>query len=172
MSRAPHLLLSALLLGGSASQATAMRVCLEDRVGMGVPARAGLVGELRALAPDVEVEIRAEGCNGIAGSDVVLTVLGSRPEAPSDALGLAYRGNGTILPRLEVFVDPVMRLTRAADWQTLGRALARVAAHELLHYRRQTDEHDASGLFQARLTPTELLSEELRPRLAAALHHD
>jgi hypothetical protein len=170
MKRAPHILLSALLLGGLASQASAMRVCLENRAGINVPARAGLIRELHALFPRIELDLGR--CNALSGSDVVVTVLSSRAGVPDDALGLAYRAGGAILPRLELFVDPVMRLTRAGDWETLGRALARVAAHELLHYGNQTGEHAAHGLLQARLTPADLLSEELRPRLLASLHRD
>ena len=170
VSRAPHLLLSALLLGVIAPQASALSVCLEDRSGIGVPARAGLIRELQALFPQIDLQLG--GCNAVEGSDVVLTVLGSRPGVPEDALGLAYRAGGVILPRLELFAEPVLRLTQAGDWETLGRALARVAAHELLHYRRQTSEHDSHGLLRARLTPTELVSEDIRPRLAASLHHD
>lgn len=167
---APHLLLPALLLGGLAPQSSAMKVCVEDRSGLGAPARAGFVREMQALLPDIELEL--ERCHPFNGSDIVLTVLQSRSGIPLDALGLAHTANGAILPRLEVFVDPVMRLTQAADWNTLGRALARVAAHELLHYRDQTAEHDAHGLLQARLTPHDLLAEELRPRPAASLHRD
>lgn len=170
MTRAPQILLTALLLGGMASQASAMKACLEDRSGLGAPARAGFVRELHALLPQIHLE--RGHCNALIGSEVVLTVLDSRPGVPEDALGLAYRSDGVILPRLELFVDPIMELTQAGDWETLGRALARVAAHELLHYRRQTGEHDAHGLLQARLTPAELVSEEIRPRLAASLHHD
>src|SRR5690606_6133484 len=103
---------------------------------------------------------------------VQLTILGSRAGIPDDALGLAHRADGAILPRLEVFVDPVLRLTQTRDGATLGRALARVASHELLHYLRQTSEHQAHGLLRERLTPTDLVSEEVRPRLVAALGHD
>jgi hypothetical protein len=126
---------------------------------------------LHALFPKLELTFD-DNCDGLTGSDVLLTVLDERPGIPSDALGLAYRAADKILPRLEVFVERVRRLTGAGDWETVGRALARVAAHELLHYRNQTGEHAAHGLMQARLSRAELVSEDLRPRLLASLHHD
>ncbi len=169
MKHAGRLLASAFVLVGMTSQALALSVCLEDRAEIGVPARAGLLRELHALLPGIEVELGR--CNALGDADVALAVLRSREGVPVDALGLAYRADGAILPRLELFVDPVMRLTRAGDWETLGRALARVAAHELLHYRRQSGDHDPHGLLQARLSAAELVSEDLRPRLVASLYH-
>lgn len=172
MTIAPRLLVPALLLSGFATQAAQVRVCIEDRADIGGPARAGLLRELRALLPNHEYELTEGLCNVLDGADVLLSIVDERRGIPPDALGLAYRAGGAILPRLEVFVRPVLRLTRAGDWETLGMALARVAAHELIHYREQTDTHRTQGLMQARLTRAELVSEELRPRLMAFLQHD
>jgi hypothetical protein len=130
------------------------------------------VRELHALFPKLDVEVEQGRCNMLGGSDVLLTILEARPGIPSDALGLAYRGNGAILPRLEVFVTPVMQLTQTGDWETLGRALARVAAHELLHFQLQTGEHQSHGLLRARLSPADVVSEDLGPRMLASLEHD
>ena len=168
-----RLLVPTLLVSALALRADELRVCVEDRAGLSAPARAGLLRELNALLPEVELLLGSDACHAEASSDVLLSVVDSRPGIPADALGLAFRASsGAILPRLEIFVDPVARLTGAGDWQVLGRALARVAAHELLHYSRQTGDHDAHGLLQSRLTPSELTSEENRPRLIASLHRD
>jgi hypothetical protein len=165
-------LLAALLLGVFALQAGELRVCLEDRTGIGAPTRAGMVRELNALLPDLDLDVAERGCSPVAGADILLSLVDERPGVPPDALGLAHSERGLILPRLEVLVGAVLRLTKASDRQALGRALARVAAHELLHYQRQSGDHDAHGLMQARLAPSDLLSEELRPRLMASLYHD
>ncbi|MEZ5361292.1 MAG: hypothetical protein R2748_02845 [Bryobacterales bacterium] len=160
------------LATAAAAQAKGLSVCIEDRAGVGVPARAGLLRELHALLPKLEVHVAEQSCNALGDADVLLSLRTERSGIPEDALGLAYRGNGEILPRLEVFVEPVLRLTRAGDWETVGRALARVAAHELMHYGRQSDQHSTHGLMQARLSASELINEDLRPRLAASLGHD
>ena len=161
-----------LLVSAVALQAAELRVCVEDQAGIGGPARAGLVKELRALLPRLDLTIKGGGCSARAGFDVLLTVLDERAGIPADALGLAHRRQGVILPKVEVFVEPVVQLTRATDKETLGRALARVAAHELLHYRYQSDQHRTHGLMAARLSPAELLSEDARPNLSASLAHD
>ena len=131
-----------------------------------------MVRELNALAANLDLEMADRACSPVAGADILVSLVAERPGVPPDALGLAHSERGLILPRLEVLVGAVMRLTKAGDRETLGRALARVAAHELLHYQRQTGDHDAHGLMQARLTPADLLSEELRPRMMASLYHD
>ncbi|MCB9383245.1 MAG: hypothetical protein H6509_01420 [Bryobacterales bacterium] len=165
-------LLSLFLAGAALAQAEGLKVCIEDRAGVGVPARAGLLRELHALLPKLDLEVADAGCNTLGDAGVLLSLRSERAGIPEDALGLAFRGNGEILPRLEVFVEPVVRLTRAGDWETVGRALARVAAHELMHYSRQSDQHATHGLMQARLSASELVSEDLRPRFVAALGHD
>jgi hypothetical protein len=63
---------------------------------------------------------------------------------------------------LEVFKGPVAELSGANDLETLGRALGRVAAHELLHYLLQQSGHNVTGLLQERLDTTALRSEDRR----------
>jgi hypothetical protein len=161
-----------LIMSAVALQAAELRVCVEDHADIGAPARAGLVKELRALLPRLDLTVKGGGCGARAGFDVLLTVRDEKAGIPADALGLAHLRQGVILPEVEVFVEPVMQLTRVTDKETLGRALARVAAHELLHYRYQSDQHQAHGLMAARLSAAELLTEEARPRLVASLVHD
>jgi hypothetical protein len=43
-----------------------------------------------------------------------------------------------------------------------GRALARVLAHELLHYLTGAAKHTQSALFRASISPGALLASELR----------
>ena len=92
-----------------------------------------------------------------------MAILAGRRDAPADALGLAYTRGSRVEPRLEIFVEPVVRLTGAADWEVVGRALARVAAHEAIHYIQQRADHDEHGLFSAHLTAEALTRRDLRP---------
>jgi hypothetical protein len=45
--------------------------------------------------------------------------------------------------------------------------MARVAAHELLHYLHQSDQHTSHGLLQEALTRNELTRKDARPLLMA-----
>ena len=68
--------------------------------------------------------------------------------------------DGKIVPSLEVFKGPVAQVLGANDLETLGRALGRVAAHELLHYLLQQSGHNVTGLLQERLGAEALRSED------------
>ena len=62
------------------------------------------------------------------------------------------------MPSIEIYLDPVVKLlppnSAPAD---LGRALGRVAAHELIHYTSQRSGHDAFGLFSESMGPDALV---------------
>jgi hypothetical protein len=137
-------------------------VCLEDRAGLNQRALAAFEKELSALLPDVEIS----PC-GQAGDTVVLTVRTEPPRRYATALGLARRQSGEIRPQLEIYVGPLVRLlgnVRAPA--VVGRALARVAGHELWHYLSQRSDHDHTGLFSASLRPWDVAAETASSRLA------
>ena len=159
----------ALLASGvTGARADAPRLCWEDLAGLAAPARASLVRELRALLPGLDVERATAERPCDRGATIRLAILDARRDIPADALGLAYTRGGRIEPRLEVFVEPVVRLTGAADWEVVGRALARVAAHEAIHYIQQRAGHDEHGLFSAHFTADGLTRRE-RPVMHIAL---
>jgi hypothetical protein len=63
-------------------------------------------------------------------------------------------------PRLLRTLSPVMQpLSRAFREDLLGRALARIIAHELFHILAQTDEHTSTGVTQAKLSFENLLAD-------------
>jgi hypothetical protein len=68
-----------------------------------------------------------------------------------------------VLPELRIFTHPVLRLLgERASAAQIGRALARVAAHELAHYSRQQLDHDHEGLMKAAFEAGQLGSESAR----------
>jgi|GEM_PF-3047617 len=164
------LVLTALLWGAVAAASTSLqpvRLCIDYAVKVPAPARAAFQQELRVLLQNQPFEISRKSCTERA--DVLLTVRQSRPRIPADALGLAVREGDGIGGALEIFLGPLMRATRAGCWETVGRAMARVASHELLHYLEQTAHHDEDGLFAPRLTRELLVQADARPILAARL---
>jgi len=121
------------------------------------------------LFPRLQIVTRVSPCSAAEGGQVIVFLKSTAPNSEQDALGRAAVVDGKILPVLEVFVDPVARLTGANDYEILGRALGRVAGHELLHYLLQQHEHNEAGLLREQLTPGTLLAED-RSGLFVARH--
>jgi hypothetical protein len=70
-----------------------------------------------------------------------------------------FVSKGRVLPLIELYTSNVARsLERHAGAERFGRALARIAFHELLHYTRQQHEHDWHGLFSPALNASALLA--------------
>ena len=130
---------------------SALRLCLDDRAELRMPARAALVQELIRLFPGADL---VRGCQDGA---VAIALHGNSAGHPPDALGaMAVFADGAIHPPVLVFVDAVARHSAANSEEALGLALARVAGHELLHFLRQSREHSDSGLLQERLSAGDL----------------
>ncbi|HSF15916.1 MAG TPA: hypothetical protein VLK65_10230 [Vicinamibacteria bacterium] len=135
--------------------------------------------EVSAILHDAGVEVEwtpliAEPSDGVV---VVLTPSdGSRWGLPSGTLG-AVMGRGG--PVSCVFVPAVARLlgvrrTRSArDFHELGKAIGRVAAHEIVHAITPGFPHTPEGLMVAHLTRGDLRRNDLRlsASAAAAFHH-
>ena len=86
-----------------------------------------------------------------------LKITNSPPEHLGHALGIAWKTADRILPYLEVYVLPVMRrLGHLRASGVVGRTLARVAAHEVVHYLGQRHDHDDAGILQTSFTIGEL----------------
>jgi len=98
------------------------------------------------------------------------------PEAPwgvtpeVDKLGGTHITDGNVLPFGEVNIDAVRRTTwpllirdgAAQATVLLGRALARVLAHEVYHMLARTQRHTWRGLAKRRLTAHELVVDPVR----------
>ena len=81
-------------------------------------------------------------------------------------LGYSHVSDGEIIPFADVECDRVRRELRslhgpitAGDDRVLGRALARVLAHELHHIIDRTRAHERTGLFGKSLSPQDLTSD-------------
>lgn len=85
------------------------------------------------------------------------------------ALAYAHTSDGQVLPFMDVFCDRVRASVRSAMWgdhyrradEVMGRALARVMAHELYHIIGNTCEHDRAGIANHTLSGEELVCDKL-----------
>ncbi|MCL4841921.1 MAG: hypothetical protein KJZ79_08780 [Bryobacteraceae bacterium] len=92
------------------------------------------------------------------------------PVDPVDpALAFAHVTDGQIQPFAVVLCDRVAAAIRPAMWGSdfrradllLGRALARVLAHEIFHILGKEHNHSAEGLFKHALSGRDLIAESL-----------
>ena len=142
--------------------ASALEVCVDDRAQLAYPARASFERELGFLLTRQQVHLRWGEC----GADGLRLTIESRREGmPRDVLGVAMRRGDVILPQFTVFVEPVIEHTQLAGWGPVGRALARVTAHEVRHFLNQSADHAPHGLMQARFDSRRLSAENSRPFL-------
>ena len=112
-------------------------------------------GELRRILETDGLTLRLAGCNEEGA--IQIHFLRAHPSEPN-ALGAARTRRERVLPRLEVYSDPVAALIGTRLPGLLGKALARVTAHELIHYVRQETAHAHSGAFSGHYTPGLLLA--------------
>ncbi len=84
-------------------------------------------------------------------------------------LGMAYVTDGQVLSFGEIECDRIKQSvervlppsTSARKERLYGRALGRVAAHEMVHMLRGSTRHSKSGITQASLTADELISNHV-----------
>jgi hypothetical protein len=108
--------------------------------------------ELLALLQDRHVTFDCAARDAIR-----LNILNSAPRLHGHALGIARKKAGRILPDLELYVQPViLRLGHLRVSGVVGRTLARIAAHEMVHYLDQRHDHDEAGILQPSFTIAQL----------------
>jgi hypothetical protein len=142
-----------LLFAGAASASTdaAPVICLDDRVGMDARAMAAFDRELDALA--------GHRTSCAEGSGIRISIRTHAPGRYPAALGLAWTAGDRVLPLIELYsVNIVKTLGGQVSSERFGRALARVAFHELRHYTRQERDHDTHGLFSRSMHAPALLT--------------
>jgi hypothetical protein len=134
-------------------------VCVEDRVRLERAAMAGFLLEFKTLLPEWEI--------GPCGPGRLRIALRFDPPARfSRALGLTWHAGERVLPAVEVYLNPILRaLGEARTPGIVGRALARVAAHEVVHYGMQRLDHDSTGLLRPAFDPVILRGEDPVPFL-------
>lgn len=120
------------------------------------------------LGQDVSdlVLVRFKGECRIQPEPVYLDERGPQP------LAMTHVTDGRVLPFSEVRCERVRKAARSAMWggevanseSLMGRALARVIAHELFHILTQDCGHSHHGVFQKGLTGKQLIDENLEFR--------
>ena len=139
-------------------------VCLSDRVGLNSHARATFDAELLKILKPIGVTYRP-ACTEEA---LRIVLLHQPPTVYSGSLGLAYRHGDRILAGLNVYFQPMVKLLGPqASATIIGRALARVAAHEVGHYIFQQTGHDDRGLMREKFHAAHLASDDSTPFLLA-----
>jgi hypothetical protein len=153
-------LLPFLLLAGL-SQGQSRQVCLDDRAQVNAPTLGSFYKEFQSLVGPHGVELAESGCE----PDAIRLSLYRRAQGHgADVLGAAPREGSRIAPRLEIYLDRVVAMMpETRCWNVLGRALARVAAHEVAHYMDQNRRHSDAGLMQARFSGAQLASDDSYP---------
>lgn len=127
----------------------------------------------------VNLKLRSDVQFGESFEDVVVVTMKGVCEYESDPMLLDERGPaplayahtvGTkVLPFTVVACDAVRRIVQPVLWGSqrgnadhlLGRAYARVLAHELFHVVEKTSVHSRTGIFRKSLTGQELVDESL-----------
>ncbi len=140
------------------------RVCVEDPGALlSPPTRAAVLREFQSVIGNRVAGVEFNGCES-AGPRILLAVETEAPPGLAGVLGLAHRESDRITPRLQVFHGPVVRhLGEPNSAAVVGRALARVAAHEAQHFLNQQSRHCAFGLMRAFIPAYELASRDPRP---------
>ncbi len=154
-----------LLLAVPSMSGAQWQVCVEDGASLlSAPVRGAMLKELQAILGGRTATIEFERCRP-GDSQVTLTIESEPPpDLPKGVLGLAHREGDRIEPELQVFHGPLMRyLGRPNNAFAVGRALARVAAHEASHFLGQQVHHCEFGLMRAVLPAHELLARDRWP---------
>lgn len=125
----------------------------------------------------IDFRMRSHIAKGESFDDLMVITLKGRCDLIEDPMlidergpvsfGYAHRSEGTVLPFAVVGCDAVRRAVSSALWGELykqrsrlvGRALARVTAHELFHVIENEPAHSESGVFRHSLSGAQLISE-------------
>ncbi len=153
-----------LLLAAPAVLGTEWRLCVDDAESLlGPPVRGAMHREFQALLGGQVAGVEFASCSG-SDRKVRLGVRAEPPAGLGGVLGLAYRDGDRIVPELRVYYGPVVRyLGEPNNANAVGRALARVAAHEAGHFFDQRANHCELGLMRAALPAYELQAKDRWP---------
>jgi hypothetical protein len=137
-----------------AAERQSLYVCVGNATAVDKPLAQEWETELRRILETSGQELRVADC----GPGVIqVYFLRFHPAEPA-ALGAARTRRERVLPVIEVYTEPVAALIGTRLPGLLGRAMARVTAHELTHYVRQETEHAEAGGFSGQYTAGLLLA--------------
>ena len=141
-------------------------VCVEGSASLlNTPIRAAILREFRSVMGGRDAHLEFGGCPAGSGSTrMLLSIKREAPEHLAGILGLARRRSDRIEPGLQVFHGSLVRyLGEPNNASTIGRALARVAAHEAAHFLDQQAHHCKNGLLRATFPAYELAAQNPWP---------
>ena len=142
----------------------------------------GIDAELRRLFGTsdvlVEIEIPNRGAHTVWDTEVILTTVTGKceigampplhPHRP-DTLGRTMVTDGVVLPFIEINCAQISGAIRShvigkqpgERERLLGRAIARVLAHEIFHVLTRSHHHSAEGVAAESIRPAALVAERL-----------
>jgi hypothetical protein len=91
---------------------------------------------------------------------VTITLRREPPDEETSALGGTRIRNGRLVPEIELFVGPTAQMVGTRLPAVLGRALARVATHELGHWLSVGTRHAERGVMMERLSAARLMAPD------------
>ena len=144
----------------------AWTVCVQDSDALlSAPVRAAALREFGELMGARRASLDFGDCS-VAGRRIQLEVLAEAPEYPDNVLGQAYRRRERIEPLLKVHYGSLVRyLGHPNNAYAIGRAVARVAAHETMHFLDQDPSHCSHGLLRSGFGAWELMASDSKPFL-------
>lgn len=144
----------------------AWTVCVQDSDALlSAPVRAAALREFSELLGAQRASLEFGTCPA-AGRRIQLEVQAEAPEYPVNVLGQAYRRRERIEPLLKVYYGSLVRyLGHPNNAYAIGRAVARVAAHETMHFLDQDPSHCSHGLRRSGFGAWELMASDSKPFL-------
>ena len=141
-------------------------VCVQDSDALlSAPVRAAALREFSELMLAQRASLDFGTCR-TDGRRIQLEVLAEAPEYLNNVLGQAYRRRERIEPLLKVYYGSLVRyLGYPNNAYAIGRAVARVAAHETKHFLDQDPAHCSHGLLRSGFGAWELMASDSKPFL-------
>lgn len=139
-------------------------VCVEDsRRLLSTPVRAAMGKEFRRVLGTEGARLTFGVCAD-GPRQILLRIRDEPPEELTGVLGRARRRSSEIQPDLEVFYGAMVHyLGEPISARAIGRALARVSAHEAGHFLEQQVHHCSHGLMRPMFPAHELLAADPAP---------
>jgi len=148
------------LTGATVMEARQLAICLDIKAIVSEKTLKVFRDGMTALAPSLGSKITFD-CGPANGSTPVYVLLSDRP-AEANALGAALVVNGRVTPNIVLYCEAIRQYLPSDLDLFVGRAMARVLGHELIHYLKQSIDHDSHGTFAAYLHPARLMAAPSR----------
>jgi hypothetical protein len=150
MNAARVLLLAS--VAGNLLQANVLQVCFLNTASLDPDTLNQFEKELSGIASSSGVSLSIRQCMPGPAADIRITIQSQSDVEPS-ALGAAKVLGGRVLPEIEIYTGPIKTLLTARLPVLVGRAMARVAAHELGHFLSQSVDHSDGVMSEAYSAP-------------------